>query len=104
MSSRHLKRAIEQAGSDLVWITEAVANLGSAGTLSRESNDYFNMSPQFPLQLEHAKGLLPVRDAALTALLAFPKQISTASPGLFSITGWTCRSNLGAISSSRPPQ
>src|ERR1035441_2142080 len=81
-SSSHLKTAIEQACSDLIWINEAVAKIGSAGTLSRESNEFFNMSPQLAVQLEHAKGLLPVRDAALTALLAFPKQLSIASAGL----------------------
>jgi len=87
VSTTNLKKAIEQACSDLVWINEAIAKIGSAGTLSRESNAYFQMSPQLAIQLEHAKGLLPVRDTALTALLAFPTQISTASPGQFLFNG-----------------
>jgi hypothetical protein len=95
MSSSHLKTAIEQACSDLIWINEAVAKIGSAGTLSRESNEFFNMSPQLAVQLEHAKGLLPVRDAALTALLAFPKQLSIASPGLFLYNGLDVPFKLG---------
>jgi hypothetical protein len=95
MSSINLKAAIEHACSDLIWINEAVAKIGSAGTLSRESNDFFQMSPNLALQLDHAKGLLPVRDAALTALLAFPKQISTASTGQFLYNGLDVTYKIG---------
>ncbi len=95
MNTRNLKTAIEQACSDLVWINEAVARIGSAGTLSRASNDFFQMSPHLATQLEHAEGLLLVRDAALAALLAFPKQCSTASPGLFLYNGLDVTFKLG---------
>ena len=95
MSTTNLDTAIEQACCDLVWVNEAVAKIGSAGTQSRDSNDFFQMSPHLALQLEHAKGLLSVRDAALTALLAFPKQVSTASPGHFLYNGLDVTFKLG---------
>lgn len=87
MSTNNLKTAIEQACSDLTWINEALAKIGSAGTLSEESNAFFQLSSNLANQLEQAKGLLPVRGAALKALLAFPSQASTATPGQFLYNG-----------------
>src|SRR5215472_11162787 len=88
LSANNLKAAIEQACGDLTWIDEALAKIGSAGTLSEESNAFFQLSPNLAAQLEQAKGLLPVRDAALKALLAFPGQNSTTSPGQFLYNGF----------------
>jgi len=82
-----IETAIDRASDDLRWISGAIASIGSAGTLSNESFDFFRMSSQLLPQLENAKSLLPVRDAALQALLAFPTQVSRTSPDLFLYNG-----------------
>ena len=41
------------------------------------------MSADLTIQLEHAKGLLQVRESALRALREFPNQTSRATPGSF---------------------
>ncbi len=87
MSTNTLKQAIEEACRDLDWITEAVATTLPTGTLSKESYEFFQRSSRLSLQVRHSKELLPVRDAALTALLGFPDQVSAASPGLFLYNG-----------------
>lgn len=83
MSATRLENAIDQACKDLTWIVEAVAQVRASGTLSEESYSFFEMSSTLATQLEHAKALLPVREVALAAAKAFPKQVSPARPNRF---------------------
>jgi hypothetical protein len=95
VSTNNLKTAIEQACSDLTWINESLAKIGSAGTLSNDSNAFFNLSSGLAVQLEQAKSLLLVRDTALKALRAFPGQPSTTSVGQFLYNGIDVQFKLG---------
>lgn len=90
-----LDTAIRQASEDLRWIGDAIAKIGPSGTLSKDSNEFFKLSLQLVLQLEQARGLLPVRETALRALLAFPTQISKTSPNLFLYNGIDVTFKLG---------
>ncbi len=90
-----LDTALKQASEDLRWVGDAIARVGPAGTLSKESNEFFQMGHQLAVQLEHAKALLPVRETALRALLAFPKQVSKTSPDLFIYNGIDVAFKLG---------
>src|ERR1017187_3851165 len=83
MSATHLETAIDLACKDLAWVTEALANIGPGGTLSAESNSFFQMSGDLTVQLEHANGLLQVRESALRALREFPNLNFRATPGAF---------------------
>ena len=74
MSTKKLESTMEQACKDLAWIYEAVAKVRSSGTLSEESFKFFDMSSDLAVQIEHAKGLLYVREVALTAAKIFPTQ------------------------------
>jgi hypothetical protein len=82
-----LDTALKQASEDLRWVGDAIARVGPAGTLSKESNEFFQMGHQLAVQLEHAKALLPVREIAINSLLTFPSQDSKKSPGLFHFNG-----------------
>jgi hypothetical protein len=95
MSTANLKSAIEKACNDLGWINEALARIGPAGTLSRESSDFFQMSPQFVTQLRSVEELLIIRDAALAALLAFPSRTSADSTGMFLYNGFRVTFKVG---------
>lgn len=87
MSTTFLESAIDSACTDLNWISQAIAKVGSTRTLSQESYNFFELSDLLADQLEHAKALVSVREIALNAVIAFPTQVSSTSSGRFSYHG-----------------
>jgi len=87
MSGMKLNDAINQACEDLAWVVAAVAEVRGSITLSRESYTFFEMSETLAIQLEHARGLLAVRDVALRAARAYPGHASSINPEKFVYNG-----------------
>jgi hypothetical protein len=83
MSKLKLDQVIDAGCKDLRWIAEAVAHTKGSGTLCEKSYTFFESGASLAIQLEDAKGLIPLRDVALSAASQFPCRISPSRPDRF---------------------
>ena len=79
----NLEDSITRAGDDLRFIIAVSARISRPGTLLHKSYNFFDLSLDLSRQLEQAAELIAVRDVALNAARAFPRQASPINPGKF---------------------